>query len=175
MSGPEDTPRFPNIIPDSIKKSRIWVLENDDFESGNDVSELLAQLFDYPEDHFYLFIENGTPINTFMNASIEQGIIRIVETQSFFYRHPKFKRDYVRIREHSIKWDWEREVVKKGPMYFRDELVLSEKTRRTFEMQQLVEMQKSQGSNPLKLEPNFMGIGVDLRKVYAWLKGRFQR
>jgi hypothetical protein len=36
-------------------------------------------------------------------------------------------------------------------------------------------MQKGANSNPIKLEPNFMGIGIDLRKSYSWLLARFAK
>lgn len=44
MSDQEDISKFPDIIPNSIKKTQIWVHENDDFQTEEDISELLARL-----------------------------------------------------------------------------------------------------------------------------------
>lgn len=176
MSDQEDIPKFPDIIPDSIKKTRIWVHENDDFQTEEDISELLARLYDYPEDEFFVYSPKDQPINPFLRKAVDANAILITETQAFFYPHPKFKRDYVRIKEHAIRWDWEREVLAEGKMFFRHQLKLSERARRTFEMQQLVTMQgEASDINPIQLEPNFMGIGIDLRKVYTWLMRRFKK
>lgn len=60
-------------------------------------------------------------------------------------------------------------------MHWRHELKLSQKARREFEMQQLVAVQRAASANPIKLEPNFMGIGIDLRKAYSWLVQRLKR
>lgn len=175
MSTENDIPKFPDITPDSIKKTRIWEYENTDFATEEDISELLAHLFDYPEDEFFLYTPKEMPINELVQKAVDANALIILETQAFFYPHPKLKRDYVRIREHSVLWDWEREVLADGRMYFRHQLKLSERARRTFEMQQLVAMQKASNANPIKLEPNFMGIGIDLRKAYAWLIQQFKK
>jgi len=60
-------------------------------------------------------------------------------------------------------------------MLIRHQLKLSARANREFETQQLVAMQKGANSNPIKLEPNFMGIGIDLRKSYSWLLARFAK
>ena len=174
MSDPESIPVFP-FTPDTIRKSRIWVLENSDFAFESDISELLAKLYDYPEDSFYLFCQADAQICPSLLGAIETELLRVTESQSRFYKHPKFKRDYVRLNEHTTRWEWEREVIANTPMYIRYELALSEKARRTFEMQQTVAMHQAANSNPLELKPNFMGIGVDLPKAYSWLQARLRR
>lgn len=157
-------------MPDSIKRRRIWFYENGDLESSNDIHELVMRLFNYPEDLFYLFSENKTPINILINSEVECGNIRITESQSRFYRHPKLKRDYVRIHEHDVKWEWQKRVIDIGPMYFRHELKLSEKARRTLQMEQLAKLQESRDGNPLILQPNYLGVGIDFKKLFMLLK-----
>jgi hypothetical protein len=171
----EDELRFPDIVPDSVRKTRVWIHENDDFRSEEELSELLGRMYDYPEDDFFLFTPKGGAISPLVGSALEAIVIVIVETKGHYYPHPKFKRDYVRIHDATAEWDWEREVLAKDDMYFRHYLKLSEKARRKFEMQQLIEMQKNANSNPIKLEPNFMGIGLDLRKAYTWLKQQLKK
>jgi hypothetical protein len=179
MSEAEDLPRFPDITPDSVKKSRFCVFENLDFTSQADVDALIQQLFNSPEDSFYLYCEEHTSISPLVNSAVLFGAIRIIESQGFYYSHPKYKRDYVRIREPFIQWEWERKTRDKGPMFFRHELKLSERAKRDLEQAQLLQRQRvereaervhASPDNPLKLEPNFMGIGIDLRKAWAWLR-----
>lgn len=175
MTEQDDLPRFPDIVPDSVRKTRLWVHENDDFKTEEDISTLLGLMYDYPEDDFFLFTPKGASINPLVASAVAASAIVIAESKGHYYPHPKFKRDYVRIHETTVSWDWEREVLAQGNMHFRHELKLSEPARRQFEMQQLVEMQKTANSNPLKLEPNFMGIGIDLRKAYTWLKQQLKK
>ena len=75
-------------------------------------------------------------------TQIEATILVSVEMNGHYYHHPKFIRDYVFIHELTAAWDWEREVLSQGNMYFRHELKLSERARRELEMQQLIAMQK---------------------------------
>lgn len=35
--------------------------------------------------------------------------------------------------------------------------------------------EKQKDNNPLELKPNFYGIGIDLRKVWFWIKKKFKR
>ncbi len=42
-------------------------------------------------------------------------------------------------------------------------------------MQQQVAMHKAADSNPLMLQPNFMGLGVDLNKAYSWLSRKMKK
>jgi hypothetical protein len=181
MSEAEDLPRFPDITPDSVKASKVWVFENADFTSQSDVDALLQQLFNSSEDSFYLYCEEHTSINPLINSGAHFGAIRVIESQGFHYPHPKYERHYVRIREPFIQWEWEREVRAKGPMLFRHELKLSERAKRDLEQAQLLQRQRAEREaervgaspdNPLKLEPNFMGLGIDLRKAWAWFKRR---
>lgn len=175
MPAPDDLPKFPDIVPDSIRKTHFWVLENDDFQTEDEISSLLGMMYDHPEDDFHLFTPKTGAINSLVNSAISSAVIVVVEIKGHYYPHPKFKHDYVQIHEAKISWDWEREVLSQGNMFFRHELKLSESARRQFEMRQLLEMQKTANSNPLKLEPNFMGIGIDLKKAYTWLKQQFKK
>ena len=175
MPEPNDLPKFPNIVPDSIRETRFWVLENDDFKTEEEISTLLGMMYDHPEDDFILFTPKTGTINSLVSSAIGSAAIVVVETKGHYYPHPKFKRDYIRIHDATVSLDWEREVLSQGNMHFRHELKLSERARRQFEMQQFLEMQKTANANPLKLEPNFMGIGLDLRKAYTWLKQQLKK
>ena len=55
----------------------------------------------------------------------------------------------------------------------RVKLTLSERIRRELEIKQKIETERKKDSNPLELKPNFMGIGIDLRKASKWLKSKF--
>jgi hypothetical protein len=164
---------------DSVRKSRFWVFEDGDFTSEADINALIELLFNYPEDSFYLYSEEHASGNALVSSVAHFGIVRVIESQAFYYRHPKFKRDFVRIQEPSIEWEWERQAKEQGPMFIRHELRLSERGKRELEQSQLLRRQKEEQEverirkspdNPLKLEPNFMGIGVDLPKAWRWLR-----
>lgn len=169
MNQPEDASTFPDILPDSAKMSRIWTYENGDFKANEDISVLLSCMYAHLEDDFYLYCPRNEDVSLDMRHAIKDGVVLITESRAHYYRHPKSKRAYVRIKPEAVEWEWEREVLAFGIMHFRHQLKLSENARRTFEMQQLVAMHKHATSNPMILEPNFMGIGIDLSKAYSWL------
>jgi hypothetical protein len=171
MNPPEDLPRFP-FMPASVRKTRIWEHENRDFQSEGDITDLLKRMDAFPGDDFFLYCPKDEAINAFVGSAVGANAIRIVETQAYYYPHPKSERDYVRIHEGSVHWDWQREVLAKGNMFLRHQLKLSEQARRDFEMQQLIAMQKSTPSKVFKLEPSMWGLGIDLRAAWAWLKRR---
>jgi len=169
MSDSEKQAVFPDIVPDSAVGTRLWVHENDDFTDEESVSDLLACLYDYPEDEFYLYVFKGQPISQSLRAALDNSFVVIAESKGHYYPHPKFQRLYVCIKEGFTRWDWERDALQKERMHFQHTLRLSEKARRTFEMQQLVAMHQTVNSDPLILQPNFAGIGIDLKKAFLWL------
>jgi hypothetical protein len=169
MTDSEKQAVFPDIVPDSAIGTRVWVHENDDFTEEGMISDLLARLYDYPEDKFYLYVLKGQHLPGSLRAALDNGFIVIAESKGHYYPHPKFQRHYVCIKEGFTQWDWEHDALRKGRMHFQHSLRLSEKARRTFEMQQLVAMHQAADSDPLILQPNFAGIGIDLKKTFSWL------
>ena len=169
MSDSDKQGNFPDIVPDSSIQTRLWVHGDDEFTDEESVLDLLSRLYDFPEYKFYLYVLKGKPISPSLRAALDNGFVVITESNGHYYPHPKFERHYVFIKEGFTRWGWERDVLRKGRMHFQHTLRLSEKARRTFEMQQLVDMHQAANSGPLILQPNFAGIGIDLKKAFSWL------
>jgi hypothetical protein len=175
MSDSEEISHIPDDLFTRVKRSRFWVLENADLEDQKEVSDLVARLYDYPDDDFYLFKKHDVSTNCHLQAAVDAEVILLTEWQFNYFPHPQFKRDYVQLDKHRINWDWEREVIANSPMYVRFELKLSPKARRALEHQQLIAAQKHADSNPLELKPNFMGLGIDVYKALDWLRNAFRK
>lgn len=169
MPDQTDIPRFPDIAPDKITKRASHEIENDDIRSEEEVERLIHLMYEHPERSYYLFVEKGASINEFIKRTIDSDRLLATETEFYYYRHPKLVRDFVRIRERTIRFDWEREVLNTQPMFRRLTLSLLERARRHLEIEQLLNAQSERNRSPWKLEPNFMGFGVDLKKLVAWL------
>lgn len=170
MDATDEMPKLPDDILSTVRPSRFWTLESEDFASEADVSELVARMYDYPEDSFYLYCLKDGPIPDALRGAIDSRIVLIKEWQHNHYPHPRFKRDYVRLFEHRLLWDWERELFASSPTYIRYELALSAQARLKLEQQQFIAMHKSAESNPIELKPNFMGLGIDVYKAIDWLR-----
>jgi hypothetical protein len=175
MSDTEKLAVFPDIVPTSAIMTRLWVYENGDFHDDESVSNLLTCLYDYPEDEFYLYTLKSEQISNPIRVAINNEVITIAESKGHYYKHPNFKRDYLCIIEGINQCDWESKVLAQGNMHYQRSLKLTEKARRRFEMQEMIAMQKAANSNPIVLEPNFMGIGIDLKKAPIWLLQQFRK
>ena len=68
----------------------------------------------------------------------------INEANFFCYKYPKNDRDYIYLERcyGKYKFDWEKEVVEKSPMFIRIKLVLSNKKRTELELWQKIEMEE---------------------------------
>jgi hypothetical protein len=141
----EGIPVFPNIMPSSIKIGEFRALEKGDIHTEEDLQSLILLLFHEPECDFYYFVEHGNAADPLLLSANGRGDILMSETDFFYYRHPKFDRDYVNIerRNGNYKWDWEREVVEKGPMFTRTKLQLSARKRTELEIWQKIEMEEA--------------------------------
>lgn len=139
----ENIPVFPNILPSSIKESIFRVIEPDDIQTEQDLQHLISLLFHEPECNFYYFVEKDGKQNSFLSAAKDRKDILMNEVEFFYYKHPKFDRDYIRIENRNGKYnfEWEKEVVEKGPMYLRIRLQLSERKKRELEILQKVKIE----------------------------------
>lgn len=168
MSQESEELRFPDITPAHIVRSRFHVIEENDIRSEEDLQRLLRLMYEQPEHAFYLYAAKDRGINNRIVAAERLGRVRFLSEDFFYFRHPTYQQDYVQILEHQIQWDWERDVIAKGPMFVRVTLGLTKKSERQFEHVEIAAKQKD--SSPLILRPTFSGIGIDLPKLWAWLK-----
>lgn len=168
--------RFPEELATSISYRKFYVIENRDISEPDDLAHLLQRLFDHPERSFYLFRQKEASFTSELDGTFALGDILITKTDLQYYRHPNFKRDFIRIPPDPF-FDWERELIQSGATeYLRVTLALSERKRRAMEIDEHLTAQARRTANPVKLEPNFMGVGFDLKKVFAlyrtWLRNR---
>src|SRR4051794_4182046 len=122
-----EIPTFPNIKPDSIKRSELFVLLSEDIGDENAVNLLMAQMFHTPKADFYLYTRNGVRLSPPLAAALKRGDVLNVLSEYFYFAHPSFKNHFVRIQgapTGQFRWDWERAVVEKGPEYTRITLKL---------------------------------------------------
>ncbi len=177
MAEHDDMPRFPDIIPSSMREGALHEIEEGDIATAEDLQILLDLMYTYPERDFYYFRKMVSPSSGPLDRAISEGIILKEEAEFFWYTHPKNPHDYVRIevRDGKYQWDWQKEAVEKSPMSVRIKLRLSERKRREMEIKETVEAQREADANPVELKPNVMGFGLDLLKAFRWLRKRIKR
>jgi len=133
---------------------------------------------------FYYFHEKGTPVGAWIARARDCDQILLNETEFFYYRHPNFQRDYVKIvPRDAYAFEWEREVVEKGPMFMRTKLALTPRLRRKMEVEDkmAIEQKMQQGmkhahpEHPFVAKPALWGFGIDLHKAWPWLKSKLRR
>lgn len=164
------------LSPDRIIVSVCHAFETNEVRARSDIEQICRWIFYYPEHKFYLFLNEGVQENREIIHNLEKNGILAPTTEMNFFKHPSGRpKDYIRLNPNKIAFDWEKEVIEKGPKYIRIELNLSERKKRKLEIKEKINGEKEANSNPLELKPNFMGIGIDLNKVLRWLKKRFSK
>lgn len=166
----EGFPVFPNIIPDKMEISESHVIEDVDIQTADDLNELILLMFNHPERCFYYFGKKDGAPNELLQKSKCRGEILMNMTEFFYYKHPNNDRDYIKIQRDGGRFDWEKEVVRKEPMFIRIKLELSEKKKRELEVYQKIEIEKRIDTNPIELKLNFWGFGIDLFKMFRIIK-----
>lgn len=149
MKEKEGLPVFPNIIPDKMEISEFHVIEDADIQTVDDLNELLSFMFNHPEHSFYYFCERDRGVNGLLENSKRRGEILMNVTEFFYYKHPNGNRDYIKIHRDGGQSDWQKGVVKKGPMFVRINFELSEKKKRELEVYQKIEIEKKIDTNPI--------------------------
>lgn len=130
-------PIFP-FVPDAIKEHRFYNIEAGDLQEEADVNELMRRMWEEADASFYYFHGHlGGPVaDRPVLAARQLGMIDMSEMERRYYKHPKFKNDFIRLvpdADGKFRWDWEEEVVKNGPEYWRTTLKLTQRKREEFD------------------------------------------
>ena len=107
----------------------LFDFENHHIRSVEDLERLMYTLWAFPEATMYLFLEKEEHVNSFVDTAYREGRLLFTTTDMFWYRHPKYPLNFVRIGCQP-QWDWQAEVSQNQPMYRRITLALSERERR---------------------------------------------
>lgn len=162
--------KFPDITPISVVKFYFVVVEDDDIGDEVEFEDLLKQMHDFAEHRFYYFCEHKKQFNRHLLAADRTGSLTFLRTENFYYRHPHYKRDYIKISE-SPAFDWEREVREKGPMFSRTQLALTERERRRRDTAHLT----PPSSSPFVIKPSIYGIGIDIPAALKLLRTKWRK
>ena len=129
----EGIPIFP-FVPDKVDRNTFYVIEAGDLSTGSDVQELIRKMWLESESQFFYYHghEGGPTADKELLAARDRGDVLMNESERRHYKHPHHNRDYIRIApkgKDDYNWDWEREVVAKGPEFWRVTLKLSQRKR----------------------------------------------
>ncbi|EKD26512.1 MAG: hypothetical protein ACD_79C01144G0003 [uncultured bacterium] len=143
--------KFP-FKPDNVKESVMHIFEDGELDTDEQINNLIYLMFEYQERCFYLFHQADKLQSEKLLSSKKQNIILLDEVECFYYKHPKHQRDYVKISGNNPKFDWEKEVIEKGPEFHKITLKLTQKAKRDLEInyRNNKEKQKSESSHSLK-------------------------
>ena len=143
----QSMPVFPNIIPTSVRKSYVREFFDAEIRSESELEHLLMLLFHHPEVSTHVFHPHGQPLNALIIAAEKLGQIRIVETQGYWYEHPLYPNNFVRVT--NPQFEWEEDLQENGQMLFRCELALTERERRRRENEETATTVASKAQPPV--------------------------
>lgn len=164
-------------LPDKIKESSFYTYRDGDLYAKEQIQGLITLMFDYPEREFYLFLETGKKISKELQKAKHNNIVIIDHIENFYYLHPspKAKNCFISIPGNNPTCAWQEEVIKKGPQFSRHSLRLTQKAKRDLEISYKNYKEKQKNKHPFELKPNFYGLGVDLNKIWPWIKKKFRK
>jgi hypothetical protein len=123
-------------MPDSMTESRSYDIEAGSVPTEPHIHELMAHMWEDQSAHFYYYhaINDGPSVDSPMLAAKQVGMIDMSHRERRYYKHPNPGFGFVRIIEapldpsgqekHPEDLAWEKEVVDKGPEYWRVTLKL---------------------------------------------------
>lgn len=174
-------PVFPDILPSSIQESNFRNLEFGDIKALEELKYLLLLLFREKECNFYYFFAKDIgPIDKPLQMSKNNGDILMQDRELFYFKHPEHDRVYIKIevRDGKYEFDWQKNVVEKGPMYTRYKLQLSDRKRTVMETLQKIELEEqirkarsvsmpdiNTKEDIIDLKPNCFGVGINLNAL----------
>jgi len=162
-----------DILPDKVEVIKYHRFENKDIQSEGALNELISLMFDHPERDFYVFSEKNSKPNSLLVKANKDGSILINKVELFYYRHPRNKHSFIRIPRSGGEFEWEKELAKQGPMFQRAKLKLTARMKSQLEALNKIAIEKRSDSFPIELKPNLFGIGLDLKKLFRFVRQFF--
>ena len=176
--------KWPESLPPFVEM-RILPRENEVFESellcDDELQALLHDMYFFEDETYYVYREHDkSPDPDFSVERLSQVGIALTSHENYFYRRPFSDQglepySYVRILPGEDRHPWQKEIVRKGPMFTRIKLELHPWKKKQMDLARLSSFVQARDVNPVELKPNFMGFGIDLIKLWSWIRSRFQR
>ena len=129
-----DLPVFDPGVEPTTFETRVFVnFQYGDFPTEASVQELVELLYNEPDwSVYYFFPTDGGP-DSFIAQSC--GSILMNKMERRYYKRPNSKNDFLHIEQREeYYWDWQREVVEKGPEYWRAPLQLASRKKQELEI-----------------------------------------
>jgi len=129
--------------PTSITMRKVLIIKPGKLAKEKAVLELMAMMFNQPEIDYEHYSEYQKPKDIALNQAIDRGDIILVKSDCYYYKHPEDKGSFMHINpsEREI-FDWEDELVSRGPSFVKNVLKLSERKKREYETWQKIEMEE---------------------------------
>ncbi|TIX30001.1 MAG: hypothetical protein E5V37_18515 [Mesorhizobium sp.] len=128
MASDDDLPVFPMELVSSMRRSSFRYIYHRDLVGDGGIEELLDLCWRSPETKNYIFWECDGFLDNRVQRSLDSGELAFFEIQRKWYRHPKYKNDYVRLVG-APEFEWE-QTAQATPEYFRGEATLTSEERR---------------------------------------------
>lgn len=159
----------------TVTPGMMHFFEDEDIQTEKDVERLCLLLFNYPEHDLYYFHDSGKPVHALLRAAESSNCILLTESAPFYYKNPKYIKDFDRIAEGVVTYEWQKPLVENSPMHRRVTLKLPEQMKRRLEIWERINTEKAADANPLLLKPSLWGFGIDLPKAIRWLRRKLWR
>ena len=179
----EKMPKWPDSLPFPAKVTfgpgRVHLLPAD-FDSEGAISNILHDLYWFPDNHYYLFYSDTLKLTSEAATELEASGIVFAEIESYFYKHPKpgYERDFIQVLPSGDYPAWRKEAAE-GQMFWRASLALDSTTQREMDLNESAARTRdaiTDSEDLVDLKPNFFGIGVNLnialRRFLAWFKSK---
>lgn len=171
--------KWPEGVPEPFevsKATRLICMSPDEFKDDKDISDLVHDMFWFPDDGYFIFSKSDEGIGAELNKSFESAGIEIKVSQRYFYPHPYpgYKNDYIQILPGPRKYDWQEEAVKKKE-YARHTLGLLGWKKKDLDFSYAAEVVVKATKKPppvLSAKPGLFGFSIDLIEICKKLKNR---
>ncbi len=116
-----------------VKSTPFWNFFPKDMGTDEQIEELLATLFEYPEREFYFYQHVGDQLPEKLKHLKENNVLLMDTVEFSYFEHPNFKNNFICLP--GVRTDvWQKEVVRKGPEFRRIPLKLTTKARLDLEI-----------------------------------------
>jgi hypothetical protein len=150
-----------------------------DLQSEVAISNVVHDLYWFPDDERFLYFRYGVGIGVSLRTSLEEQGIEMKKTEMYFYRHPKpaYENDFVRVMRHADVPEWKLNAAKRA-MHGRVSLTLAPWRRKEMGFAEAAHVNTQivgDKERVFEAKPNFYGFSLNLHRLWRVVKRWYKR
>jgi hypothetical protein len=175
-----DIPKWPKGLPSPVsveRLGRLISLTPSDLGTEDNISDLVHNLYWYPDEFYYIFTKVDEGFGEFLFSRFEKSGLLSTKNERCFYIHSfsDMKNDFIHLPPDVVEYDWHKEAIN-GQEYTRFTIKLAPWKIKELDMSYTAKATADavdDNSSIVEAKPGVFGFSVNLFALFNQIKRKW--